>query len=482
MRRRAFITLLGGAAAWPLAVRAQQAAKPIVGYLYSGGPDTGARSMAAFLKGLGELGFSEGHNVSVEYRWSHNDPERLPELAADLVRRRVAVIVAPGTAASVLAAKAATTSIPIVFRTGGDPVELGLVGSLNRPGGNVTGINAMSRETGPKRLGLLHELLPAATRFAVLFNHKDPNAEPGKRDLQGAASSITPHEGPCDLRFWARDEQIAPSGDWATWLYLAGRGAGKTRAGAEWVLDKVRKGTRIIHLVAPTEADYRDVMIHGPAGLVTIAKPKERPRYIKQDRKVLFPNGAYAICFSAEQPERLRGPQCEAAWCDEIAAWRYVDQTWDMMSFGLRLGVHPQVFISTTPGPACEARRSRTRITWNAELAVIAGGWSGRAMERNGHAQVHHRRGPCTRDNRRERSTGFRHNRPDNPAAHTTGTTSSGPNILSEANAKLLLEDNGFQSRIGTQEGQQWYLARQGHEERTVARRQSRPQGNVIAR
>ena len=117
------------------------------------------------------------------------------------------------------------------------------------------------------------------------------------------------------------------------------------------MLDKVRKGTRIIHLVAPTEADYRDVMIHGPAGLVTIAKPEERPKYIKQDRKVLFPNGAYAICFSAEQPERLRGPQCEAAWCDEIAAWRYVDQTWDMMSFGLRLGVHPQVFISTTPKP-----------------------------------------------------------------------------------------------------------------------------------
>jgi phage terminase large subunit-like protein len=130
----------------------------------------------------------------------------------------------------------------------------------------------------------------------------------------------TPHEGPCDWRFWARDEQMAPSGDWATWLYLAGRGAGKTRAGAEWVLDKVRTGTRIIHLVAPTEADYRDVMIHGPAGLVTIAKPNERPKYIKQDRKVLFPNGAYAICFSAEQPERLRGPQCEAAWCDEIAA------------------------------------------------------------------------------------------------------------------------------------------------------------------
>jgi hypothetical protein len=107
----------------------------------------------------------------------------------------------------------------------------------------------------------------------------------------------------------------------------------------------------IIHLVAPTEADYRDVMIHGPAGLVTIAKPEERPRYIKQDRKVLFPNGAYAICFAAERPERLRGPQCEAAWCYEIAAWRCVDHTWDMMSFGLRLGTHPQVFISTTPKP-----------------------------------------------------------------------------------------------------------------------------------
>jgi phage terminase large subunit-like protein len=103
--------------------------------------------------------------------------------------------------------------------------------------------------------------------------------------------------------------------------------------------------------VAPTEADYRDVMVNGPAGIINIAHPSDRPRYIAQQRRLEFPNGAYAICFSAEQPERLRGPQCEAAWCDEIAAWRYVDHTWDMMSFGLRLGTHPQVFISTTPKP-----------------------------------------------------------------------------------------------------------------------------------
>jgi phage terminase large subunit-like protein len=161
---------------------------------------------------------------------------------------------------------------------------------------------------------------------------------------------------PYDWEFWARDEQLPPQGDWTTWLFLGGRGSGKTRAGAEWVLDKVRaydgKGPPpIFHLVAPTEADYRDVMINGPAGLCTIAAPDERPRYIGGARKVLFPNGAYAICFSAEQPERLRGPQCMYAWADELAAWKYLQETWDMMSFGLRLGSHPQVMVSTTPKP-----------------------------------------------------------------------------------------------------------------------------------
>jgi putative ABC transport system substrate-binding protein len=188
--RRELMTLLGGAAAWPVMAGAQQPTMPVIGYLYTGTPEASATWVAAFRKGLGEVGFSEGRNVEIEFRWANNEPERLPELAADLVRRRVAVIVTPGTSASVLAAKAATTTVPIVFRTGGDPVELGLVASLNRPGGNLTGINAMSVETGTKRLGFLHELLPQAARFAVLFNPNDPNAEHVSKDLRAAASAI----------------------------------------------------------------------------------------------------------------------------------------------------------------------------------------------------------------------------------------------------------------------------------------------------
>jgi putative ABC transport system substrate-binding protein len=191
VNRRSFITLLGGAAVgWPLEARAQQAAMPVIGYLYTGAPDTGEHYAAAFRKGLSELGFSEGQNVIIEYRWAHNDPARLPDLAADLVRRRVAVIVTPGTSAGVLAAKAATANIPIVFRTGGDPVQLGFVTSLNRPGGNVTGINAMSSEVVTKRIGLLHELLPRATRFAALMNPNDPNAEPVSKDLDAGAAAV----------------------------------------------------------------------------------------------------------------------------------------------------------------------------------------------------------------------------------------------------------------------------------------------------
>jgi ABC-type uncharacterized transport system substrate-binding protein len=191
LKRREFITLLGGAAAaWPLAARAQQGAPPVIGYLYSGGPEASASFLAAFRKGLGEIGFSEGRNVEIEYRWAHNEPDRLPELAADLVRRRVAVLVTPGTPAAALAAKAATTTIPIVFRTGSDPVQLGLVASLNRPGGNMTGVTAMTWEIGTKRLGLLHELLPGAARFGGLIDPTDPFAESLIPDLQAAASAI----------------------------------------------------------------------------------------------------------------------------------------------------------------------------------------------------------------------------------------------------------------------------------------------------
>jgi ABC-type uncharacterized transport system substrate-binding protein len=170
MRRRDFVTFLGAsAAAWPLAVGAQQA-MPVIGYLYVGTPEPSAHLVAAFRKGLSEMGFVEGRNVAIEFRFANNDRDRLPELAADLVRRRVAIIVGPGSGPTTAhAAKAATATIPIVFTAAGDPVELGLVASLNRPGGNLTGMYFMNSELMPKRLGLLHEMFPRATRFAVLM-------------------------------------------------------------------------------------------------------------------------------------------------------------------------------------------------------------------------------------------------------------------------------------------------------------------------
>jgi len=190
-RRRVFITLLGGAAAWPIAARAQQAPLPVIGYIDAGSPEPAAHLVAAFLRGLGETGFVEGRNVAIEFRWAHNNNDRLPELAADLVRRRVAVIVAPQSTAAVMEAKAATRTIPIVFGTGSDPVRAGLVTSLNRPGGNITGITFMNVDITAKRLGLLHELLPNATRFAVLINPKNSIiAETMVTDAKAAASAM----------------------------------------------------------------------------------------------------------------------------------------------------------------------------------------------------------------------------------------------------------------------------------------------------
>ena len=191
MRRREFIGLLGGAAAWPLAARAQQAVMPVVGFVYPGVPELSTGIVAAFRKGLNEAGFIEGRNVTVEFRFAYNDNARLPELAADLAQRRVAVIATPGSTPSALAAKAATTTIPIVFGIGPDPVEIGLVASLNRPGGNITGVSSMNAELGAKRLGLLHELLPTAARFAILVNPNNRNAEALTRDAQATASALS---------------------------------------------------------------------------------------------------------------------------------------------------------------------------------------------------------------------------------------------------------------------------------------------------
>ena len=220
MKRREFTTLIGGAATiWPLAARAQQPAMPVIGYLHSGSAGPYAHLVAAFQQGLKETGTVEGSNVAIEYRWAEGRYDRLPALAADLVGRHVALLVAQGGDPPVLAAKAATATIPIVFTLSSDPVKLGLVASVNRPGGNVTGWWGYTSLLGTKRLELMQQLLPANTSITVLINPDNPNADIDTPELQGAARALgqsisfvkARSEAEIDAVFATLDERRAPA-------------------------------------------------------------------------------------------------------------------------------------------------------------------------------------------------------------------------------------------------------------------------------
>jgi putative tryptophan/tyrosine transport system substrate-binding protein len=188
--RRELIAALGSAAAWPLAALAQHPAMPVIGFLHPASPDTFAHLVTGFRKGLKEAGFVAGQNVTIEYRWGEGHYDRMPALAAELVRRQVAVIAATGGTVSVLAAKAATTTIPIVFNMGDDPVKLGVVASFNRPGANITGVIPLSPALEPKKVGLLRELVPQAAIIAVLLNPTNADADLQRRNVEAAASAI----------------------------------------------------------------------------------------------------------------------------------------------------------------------------------------------------------------------------------------------------------------------------------------------------
>jgi putative tryptophan/tyrosine transport system substrate-binding protein len=263
MRRREFISLLwGAAAAWPGAGWAQQARTPVIGFLNGASYDLSAFLMQAFHRGLGETGFVEGRNVAVEYRSADGQYNRLPDLAADLVRHNVNVIAATGTPTG-LPAKAATTTIPIVFVTGSDPVEQGLVASLDKPGGNLTGATTLAVELGQKRMELLHEMVPTASLIAVLVNQKGPNLASVSRDLEGAARTLNL---PIHVLQASNDSELDTA-----FASLAAQGAGALVIGTDTFFNS--KSARLAELAlrhkVPAIYQYREFVAAG--GLMSYA-------------------------------------------------------------------------------------------------------------------------------------------------------------------------------------------------------------------
>jgi putative ABC transport system substrate-binding protein len=257
MRRRQFITFLGGAAAaWPIAARAQQRTRPVIGYLGPATPDTWASRLRAFQDGLADAGYIEGRNVAIEYRWAGGQYDRLPSLAADLVRLQVSVIVADATPPA-LAAKAATTTIPIVFYSGGDPVAIGLVASLNRPGGNLTGVVGLNVGLEPKRIELLHEAIPAAGLIAGLVNPTNPNSDTELKGMQAAAEAL-------GLKFHALYASSERDFD-AVFTTIAQTGAGALAIASENLFNERSEQLASLALRhgVPAIYDYRDFAVAG---------------------------------------------------------------------------------------------------------------------------------------------------------------------------------------------------------------------------
>ena len=261
MRRREFVTLLGGAAAWPLAAHAQQPAIPLIGFLSSRSLNDSRHLVDAFRTGLQANGYIEGQNLSVEYRWAEGQYDRLPALAAELVRSRVAVLVTTGGEPSVLAAKAATSSIPIVFTTGGDPVKMGLVPSLSRPGGNATGISLLTTAPEAKRLGILHELAPRAGVVGVLIDPNYQQAEDQAREVREAAKAL---DLQIEIALAGKDQELE-----SAFASLAQSHAAALLVTADPFFDTRRD--RIIALAAqfrlPAIYQFRDYVVAG--GLVS---------------------------------------------------------------------------------------------------------------------------------------------------------------------------------------------------------------------